>query len=159
MIALETCLPLLIAPQKLLILERLDIAVKWRFFRHLQEGDDPDSERVYRWHIKERTRGREPRSWKRSVEDYVTSCKGLLESMLASGFSPDHPLEYGQNGRLRAGAHRLACSLLLGLDAYYVVVPLNGTATWGENWFVRHNIASADLQRIKLDWKHLKWKL
>jgi hypothetical protein len=136
----------------------LDVAVKWRFLGHLLKGDDPDSERVYRWHIEKRTRGREPRSWKRSVEDYVTSCKGLLESMLASGYKLDHPLEYGKNGRLRAGAHRLACSFLLGLDTYYVVVPLNRTATWGENWFVRYGVSFEDLQRIKADWEWLKRK-
>lgn len=136
--------------------ERLDIAVKWMYFRHLLEGNDPDSERLYCWHIEERTGGREPRGWKCSIEDYVTVCKTLLKDMLNFGFNPNYPLEYGKNGKLRGGAHRLACSLLLGLDVYYVVVPANGAMTWSENWFVRHGIAPEDLQSIKTTWKQLK---
>jgi len=122
----------------------------------LLKGNDPDSERIYRWHIEERTGGREPRGWKRTIDDYITLCQALLENMSKVGFNPAFPLEYGQNGRLRAGAHRLACSLLLGLDVYRVVVPINGAMTWGEDWFVRHGITSEDLERIKADWEWLK---
>ena len=156
MTILQTCSPSLIAPRKLLVPERLDIAVKWRFFRYLRKGIDPDSERIYRWHIEKRTGGREPRGWKRSIEDYVMVCKALLEDMLKVGFNPDFPLEYGENGRLRDGAHRLACSLLLGLDVYRIVMPINGNMTWGEDWFVRHRIPPEDLQSIKADWEWLK---
>ncbi len=120
------------------------------------KGNDSDSERIYRWHIENRTGGREPRGWKSNVEDYVMVCKQLLKSMLKMGFDKQFPLEYGQNGKLRDGAHRLACSLLLGLDAYYITVPINGNMTWGENWFVNHGIAPEDLQRIKADWEQLK---
>jgi len=141
----------------LLTPERLDIAVKWRFFRHLLKGNDPDSERIYRWHIEKRTGGREPRSdWKHSIEDYITGSKALLENMLKVGFNPDFPLEYGQNGRLRSGAHRLACSLLLGLDVYYITVAADANAIWGITWFVHRGIAFEDLQRIKADWERLK---
>jgi hypothetical protein len=152
----QNCSPSLIAPQKLLSEERLDIAVKWMFFRHLLKGDDPDSERIYRWHIYERTGGQEPRGWKETVEDYVMVCKSLLKDMLKVGFNSEFPLEYGQNGKLRDGAHRLACSLLLGLDIYRVIVPAHGNMTWGENWFVRHGVAPEDLERIKTTWKQLK---
>ena len=140
----------------MLTTERLDLAVKWRFFKHLLEGGDADSERTYRWHIEKRTNGREPRSWKKSIDDYVSVCKSMLESMLKDGFNPVYPLEYGHNGRLRDGAHRLACSLLLNLDVYLFTVPRDGTATWGEKWFVRHGMKSDDLQRIKTDWTYLK---
>jgi len=156
MTILQTSSLLRTAPQRLLSEERLDIAIKWRFFHHLLKGIDPGSERIYRWHIKQRTGGREPRGWKRTVEDYVAVCKDLLENMLKMGFNPDFPLEYGQNLRLRGGAHRLACSLLLGLDVYYVIVPIDGNTTWGENWFVQRGMAPEDLQRIKTTWKWLK---
>jgi len=115
-----------------------------------------DSERIYRWHIEKRTGGCEPRSWKRSIEDYITACKDLLEGMLKVGFNPDFSLEYGKNGRLKSGAHRLACSLLLDLDVYCVTVTSNGNTTWAENWFVHHGMAREDLQRIKADWEWLK---
>ena len=153
---LETCSPLRMAPQKLLSEERLDIAVKWMFFQHLLKGNNRDSERIYRWHIEKRTGGRERRSWKNSIEDYITACKDLLASMLNYGFDPNCPLKYGQDGRLRSGAHRLACSLLLGLDIHYIIVAINGGKPWGENWFVNHGIAPEDLQRIKADWEWLR---
>lgn len=140
----------------LLTPERLDIAVKWRFLRHLIEGGDPDSERVYRWHIEKRTGGVEPRSWKRSVDEYVTAALMLATGMRVDGFDPDYPLEYGANGRLRDGAHRLSCALLLGVPALVRRVDRDGTATWSEDWFRRNGIGPHDLARIKSDWRWLK---
>jgi len=140
-------------PKKLLGHERLDIAVKWMFFRYLYVGIDPDSERLYRWHIEERTGGNEPRNDKKNtIEDYVSGCKLLLHSMIDIGFNPNHPIEYGKNGRLRDGAHRLACALLLDRDVRYQIVPENATATWGEAWFINHGISDEDLRKIKLIW-------
>ena len=120
------------------------------------KGNDEDSERIYRWHIEQRTGGREARSWKRSIEDYITACKALLESMLEIGFNPDYPLVYRENGTLREGAHRLACSLLLNLDVYYIVMDVEGKTIWGEKWFMRHGMSLEDLQRIKAIWEWLK---
>lgn len=76
--------------------------------------------------------------------------------MLKVGFNPAFPLEYGQNGRLRSGAHRLACSLLLGLNVYRVDVPIHVNMTWGEDWFLRKGMAHGDLQQIKVTWEWLK---
>lgn len=148
----------LVLPQQLFTDERLDIAVKWRFFHHLKNGGDPDSERVYRWHIHHRTGGREPRSskWKQSVDDYVYACKNLLESMQIAGFHKRWPLEYGRNGRLRDGAHRLACSLLLEETCFVQVINLDGNAIWGKDWFVRHGISRGDLERIEADFECLR---
>lgn len=145
-------------PRELLTAERLDIAVKWRFFRHLLEGGDPDSERVYRWHIQRRTGGHERNgsgNWKRTVQDYVDACPDLLGSMLVNGFHTSSPLEYGCNGRLRDGAHRLSCALLLKCDVMIEAVDRDGTATWGEMWFRQNGIAQVDLDRIHADWKCL----
>src|SRR5690606_24703258 len=66
----------LVKPWKLLTPERLDLAVKYRFFLHLLRGGDQDSERVYRWHIYLRTGGIEGE--KSSVDDYVDACHVLL---------------------------------------------------------------------------------
>ena len=147
---------MLIAPRDLLTPERLDIAVKWRFFKHLVKGNDADSERIYRWHIEERTGGNERRSWKCTIEDYITGCKTLLESMLAIRFNPEFPLVYRKNGTLREGAHRLACALLLELDVYYIIVDVEGKTIWDAYWFMRHGMRSEDLQHVKAIWKQLK---
>ena len=140
----------------LLTSERYDIPVKWRFIRHLAEGGDPDSERVYRWHIEKRTGGREPRSWKRSVDDYVAALAVLLAGMRVDGFDANYPVVLGANGRLRDGAHRVACALFLGLPVLAVTDPRDGSATWGLDWFRRHDMGPADLQRIEADWQWLK---
>jgi len=122
----------------------------------LLKGNDADSERIYRWHIENRTGGREARSWKHSIEDYITACKTLLENMLEVGFNSEFPLVYRKNGTLREGAHRLACSLLLGLDVYYIVMDIEGKTIWDERWFMRHGMDREDLQRIKVTWERLK---
>ena len=44
--------------------DRLDIAVKYRFFRHLMRRDDPDAARLYRWHIwRAMNNSRRPANW------------------------------------------------------------------------------------------------
>lgn len=155
MITKEKYCPLLTRPRSLLKQERLDIAVKWDFFRFLYSGLDSEADRLYRWHIEKRTNGREPRSWKKNVEDYVKASNGLMESMLKTGYNVYYPIEYGANGRIRDGAHRLACALFLEIDVYYIIVPMDGTATWGEKWFINHKIELNDLMRIKNIWQWL----
>jgi hypothetical protein len=147
------------SPKQLLTEERLDIAVKWRHFCTIvQRSGDPDAERVYRWHIQHRTGGVERRSWKTSVDDYVTAARELAVVMRLHGFDPATPIILGSNGRLMEGAHRLACSLALGLDA----VPVNRrtdkpgrAAPWGADWFSRHGMAETDIRRIQSDWESL----
>lgn len=140
----------------MLVQERLDIAVKWSFFRFLQTGIDPDSEQLYRWHIEKRTGGIEKRSWKKTVDDYIWACSNLLWCISRFGFDANYPIRTGKNGWLLDGAHRLACALLLELDVYYVIENRDGTAAWGESWFVRNKINPEDLEKIKRTWDNLK---
>jgi hypothetical protein len=134
--------------------DRLDLVVKWRFFA----VGDADAERVYRQHILGRTGGVERGSWKASVDDYVTAAIELAASMQAHGFDPYHPVVIGSNGRLMEGAHRLACSLALGLAS----VPVRRredkpgrSAPWGADWFRRHGMVEADIRRIQSDLESL----
>ena len=120
--------------------------------------NDPDAERVYRWHIKQRTRGNEPRSWKSDIEDYITVCKALKKDMFRNGYNHEFPLQYGRNGKLMAGAHRLACSIALDIEPVCVIVATDGNTTWDQDWFIDHGIGKADLQQIKADLKHLRKK-
>ena len=130
--------------------------VKWRYFRHLLKRNDPDSERVYRWHIKKRTRGNEPRSWKSNIDDYITVCKKLLKGMRRDGYNTEFPLRYGRNGKLMEGAHRLACSLALDIEPLCVIVGTEGNTRWDQDWFIDHGIGKKDLEQIKADLKHLR---
>lgn len=136
---------------------RLDLVVKHRFFRHLMEGGDPDSERLYRWHIDKRTGGIEPGSWKACLDDYVKGCVDLLASMRARGFDPQHPIRFGDNGALMAGAHRIACAHALRIPVSVKRVDRPGkSARWDRDAFVMQGVAVPDLQRILDDWKTLK---
>jgi hypothetical protein len=132
------------AAKGLLTDERLDVVVKWRLFT-----GEPGAETLYRWHILQRTGGVERRSWKTSVDDYVTAARELASSMRARGFDPATPVILGSNGRLREGAHRLACGLALGLD---VAVRIDGkpgrAAPWGAAWFRRHGLPENEIARL-----------
>lgn len=120
---------------------RLDLVIKRRFFRHLIDGNDPQSEDLYRRHIFGRTKGREPRSWKASLDDYVMGCRDLLASMQAKGFDPEHPVVVGMNGRLMEGAHRIACAAALGLEVEVETKDRIGRAVdWDAEWLEKSGI-------------------
>jgi hypothetical protein len=143
-------------PRILLTPDRLDFAIKHRFFRHLSEGNDPDSERIYRWHIETRTGGRELRSWKVSLDDYVKGCVDLLASMKAKGFDRSYPVRLGMNRILMEGAHRTSCALYLGLPIGIVYADRDGRASpWGREYLLEHGIAPEDLARIEADFQAL----
>lgn len=139
------------------------MAVKWRFFLHLSGGDDLDSERVYRWHIEERsgTRmklGLSTDRWKRCAGDYVAASKELHASMVRSGFMGAFAIPIDPNGELLGGAHRLACALAIGIETVPVdrLTHLCWAPTWNEAWFVEHGVSEADLARIKADWETMR---
>lgn len=139
-----------VSPKQLLTAERLDIVVKWRCF----VTGGADAERLYRWHIEQRTGGVERGSWKTSVDDYLRAARELAASMQALGFDPATPIILGSNGRLMHGAHRLACSLALGLEA----VPVHRradrpgrAAPWGASWFRRHGMTESEIARLGAD--------
>lgn len=145
------------SPRELLTPLRLDYVVKHRFFRHLISGDDPDAERVYRWHILKRTNGNEPHSEKNSIEDYLVSCQILLDSLMERGFQPRFGLYYRPNLLLRTGgAHRLAASLALGINIRAQAVNCEGGQTWDYGWFARSGMNRDDLDRLMNDWRRLE---
>lgn len=144
-----------ISPRELLTPLRLDYMVKHRFFRHLISGDDPDAERVYRWHIQKRTNGNEPiNSEKNTVDDYVEDCRYLLHSLRTNGFLPRFGLSYRPTLLLvKGGAHRVAASLALGIDVMAEAVSVEGGATWDYGWFARKGMERSDLDRLMDDWR------
>lgn len=145
-----------IEPRLLLTPRRLDLAIKWRFFRHLIEGSDEDSRRVYRWHIQQRTGGKEARSWKVCVEDYVSAARELLASMQLRGFDPECPVRFGSNGLLMEGAHRIACALALGECVWIETLGRPGNSSpWDEEWLRKDGVSEADLARVLSDFAGL----
>lgn len=140
---------------------RIDLAVKWRFFCHLLNGDDPDSERVYRWHIEARkvanakvNLGMDSKS---GTDQYVTDCHNLISSMQQHGFLPKYAVPIDLDGELLGGAHRVACAVALGIDQVpvsredrYVFAP-----SWGFAWFLDNGMPTDDLERLDQDWRAL----
>jgi hypothetical protein len=119
--------------------DRLDLVVKYRFFKALKNGTAAaNDEEMYVKHILGRTGGVEPgRRHKTSVEMYLVAARALFHNMMVHGFNKRKPISVDQWGRLRDGAHRLACATLLGLD-----VPISYRAKeypirqWGIDWFL-----------------------
>lgn len=135
--------------------------MKWRFVNHLLGGNDPDSERVYRWHIAQRiaprTRWRLPMDgWKRTTDDYVNALRALLKSMQASGFDAQFPVPLDMRGELLGGAHRVSVALALDIP---VRVERHLQAAWAprwdRQWFITNGMNAADLSRLDEDWKAL----
>jgi hypothetical protein len=135
--------------------------VKWRFFRHLCAGDDPDSERIYRWHLSARKAANAKINLgmdsKSGSDQYVADCRNLLVSMVNKGFDLAHAIPIDPDGELLGGAHRLACALALGID----VVPVTRqpqyawAPAWDMNTFCDQGASTEDMVRIGKDWKAL----
>ena len=140
---------------------RWDLAVKARFFGHLIRGNDPDAERVYRWHIEARkaanAKVRLGMDGKSGTDQYVADCGRLLISMGAYGFKPEFAVPIDPDGELLGGAHRVACALALDIPEIPVSSQLRRAwaPSWGEAWFLENGMAAEDLERLRADYAAL----
>jgi hypothetical protein len=139
---------------------RLDIPIKARFFRHLLYGGDDDAEQVYIKHILARTGGKEPndkKSTKVSIDDYLAQARLLLTSMQTIGFDASHPIKICTTPRLKNGAHRIACALVLDLGIVCSVSDRRGKAKpWGVEQLQAAGISGRDIARAIEEMKTLK---
>lgn len=136
--------------------------MKHRFFKHLLGGDDPDAERVYRWHIEKRSGARMKSGiatdvWKRGIDDYITAAQGLLATMTANGFLAKYAVPIDPDGELLNGSHRVACALALNVQRVPVMPqPQRVWApAWNYAWFLRNGMPAHDLERLDEDWRAL----
>jgi hypothetical protein len=165
-------------PAKLISPRRWDIAVKWRYFRHLTLSEpilagseelgphplcDPDSERLYRWHIQARNGARmaaglKTDKWKRTVDHYVSSAKALHNAMVHEGFRAEFAIPIDLEGELLGGAHRLACALALGMETVPVQMHQRfaWAPAWGEDDFRNAGMQPADLDRLREDFEAMR---
>jgi hypothetical protein len=137
---------------------RYDIAVKYRFFSHLRYGGDPESEKLYRWHIERRKASNAKvnlgMDGKSGTDQYVRDCCALIRSMNAYGFLPQYAIPIDPDGELLGGAHRLGCALALEIEEV-PVVKFEKSAwapPWNREWFVENGADAEDLARIEKDW-------
>jgi hypothetical protein len=134
----------------------MDLAVKWRYFKHLLHGGDPDSERVYLWHIAVRRESGYVDGQKGNLDAYLYGARALLASMRIYGFDQEFPVPLDPNSDLLGGAHRVACALALGIDVVVQHLPHMAWAPrWDRDWFLAHCCPEADMLRIDEDWKAL----
>ncbi len=117
---------------------RLDLVLKYLFFKSLESGSErTEWEPFYRKHIFDRIAGVEfP---KRSVEDFVSNCEVLLQSLRSKGFDPAQPISVFPDKSILNGAHRIACALATGNDV--IVSPLERgiSRTWDFRWFLERD--------------------
>jgi hypothetical protein len=150
-------------PRSLVTSRRLDLAVKWRFFRSMAGSGMPGAEELYRWHIARRSgdrmaAGLPTDKWKRSVDDYVTGAKALYSSMRETGFHLDEPVPVDPAGELLGGAHRVACAIALGIHEIAVESrPETVWApAWGYEWFAGQGMSSSELTALLADWTEMR---
>lgn len=142
----------------------MDLAIKYRFFKNvLSGGSDEDAERVYRWHIGERSgkrmlAGVPTDAWKLSLDDYVGSARNLLCNMEYRGFIPEFAVPVDPAGELLQGSHRVACAIALGIkeipirrETRYAWAP-----AWGFEWFMAHGLNLKDLDRALDDFRDMR---
>jgi hypothetical protein len=151
--------PRFVDPHALLSPRRMDVVVKFLYFRSILDMTGiSDAERLYRWHIEKRTKGREKNpsvgTKKSNVDDYITHSIYLLRSMNAKGFDSDYPVPIGNNGIPLDGAHRIACALAMNRPVA-IVDDDRKAKTWGFEWFVKNGARESDLDRITLTWNRL----
>ena len=141
------------SPSRFFTHDRLDLVVKVRFFEALARRRPPrDHGEMYAKHILARTRGVEPGNpAKANVDGYVKAARDLLRNMTENGFDSRKPIRIDQWGRLRDGAHRIACATVLGLNVELSCVtapyPIR---QWGIDWF-RSNGFTRDYVKGLLD--------
>jgi hypothetical protein len=127
---------------------RLDIAIKYRMF----VDDDAAAITIYRAHIMQRTGGVEPGGLKRCVDDYVAAAWALQLSMATTGFDIARPIRFCTFGKLRGGAHRIACALALGLPIWRRIVRGRSTQRpWDAEQLARAGISTDDIERARRD--------
>jgi hypothetical protein len=152
------------SPTRLLVTpRRVDLAVKWRLFRHLLWGNDHDAVRVYRFHIERRQASNAKLNLgmdgKSGTDHYIETAAALCASMALRGFVdvPEWRIPVDPNGELLGGAHRVACALALEIGEVPVVrMPqLVWAPPWGEQCFIDQGMAAEDLERLRQDWTAL----
>jgi hypothetical protein len=131
-------------PSRFFTHDRLDLVVKYRFFDMLLRGRAlSDVQEMYTRHILSRTGGVEPgSSRKTSLALYVTAARVLFDRMREIGFDPSAPIPVDQWGRLRDGAHRVACAAVLGLKVEILYLKVQyPIRQWGIDWFLAHGFS------------------
>jgi hypothetical protein len=130
---------------------RLDIVVKLMFFEDIEHAW------IYRRHIEGRTGGREKRSWKSSVQDYIKAADDLMRSMCANGFDPSEPVELGSNLNLRGGAHRIACALALDVPVHVRIADKPGNAAlWDDAYMRSAGMTDCELAPVMVRFERLQ---
>jgi len=95
--------------------------------------------------------------WKRKLDHYVWSARGLFESMREDGFALSGAVPIDPAGELLNGSHRVACAPALGietmpvkLEARYATAP-----GWVYELFDSAGMGHDDLERLCRDFKEL----
>jgi len=126
---------------------RYDIICKYIFFSALinNSSDNKVVRDCYEKHIYGRKRNGEDggkfiddQPIKYSYNDYYDYAVELLKSLQTNGFKEEYAIPYYDNN-IENGAHRIACSLALGIDKIpcFKISTIKKPKPWGKEWFVQ----------------------
>jgi hypothetical protein len=96
--------------------------------------------------------------WKLSVDDYVTACRSLADSMSAMGFHVKGTVPIDPDHELLDGSHRVACAVALGIKEISVVERSQKVwaPPWNYEWFLANEMKPEDRVRLKADWEAMR---
>lgn len=142
-----------INPKKLITSKRLDVVVRYLYFRDMKYGNIKEEiKSLYCRMIFCRTAGIEPvgafsSGEKSGIDDYLCDAKDIFHSIRENGFLKEKYIPVNSDGFLLNGAHRLSASLALGKEVY---IKQCGDAeyTWDYSWFCQNNFSTEDKIRI-----------
>lgn len=152
-------------PRSLVTPRRYDLAVKWRFFRHLLAPENglihgPATDN-YQWHIWRRQQSNAElgigMDRGKDTLDYVYHAEQLFNSM-RDGYNVLYSVPVDRFGELLDGAHRVACAIALGVDEIPIERrPQTAWAPpWDLQWFIDNGMPEADLERLKSDFEEMQ---
>ena len=85
--------------------------------------------------------------------DNIPTLTNLVESMQESGFNESNRLQLTRDGRLsnHSGAHRLACSMVLGIEKIPVsFIPTVEKPIFNESWFIENGFSESFVKEMHL---------
>jgi hypothetical protein len=156
--------PLLVSPFDLISENRLDLVCKYLLFKQIESKSiDENIIDIYNRHIMMRTGGTENtdrfidnQRTKSTLTDYLEGAKSLFVSMKTKGFDFSFPIPCYEGG-IENGAHRIACSIALGIKEIPVFHSIpKRYLKWDRSWFENNGFTDQEISLLENTYLKLK---
>jgi hypothetical protein len=149
-----------VKPEKFFTKDRLDLVVKYFLFQEIHTGLlTQNTAELYEKHLLKRTGLCEPTdlfgqsSKKNGLSAHLDMCQHLYASMKTCGFLKDFAVPV-VGRRIGNGAHRLACSLVLGRQPKLKLLlganaaKAKSIKSWGFEWFRENGFTEGEINKL-----------